>query len=75
MNTTGTLLPYYFYYSYFTVLLLVLYLYLTRAALLSVSPINAGIRHAENAAQCTVARDVTEVTSSYLTVARPVITA
>jgi hypothetical protein len=32
---------------------------------------NAGIWHAENAALCIVARDVTEVTWSLLTVARP----
>jgi hypothetical protein len=32
---------------------------------------NAGIWHAENAALCTVARDVTEVTWSLLTVTRP----
>jgi hypothetical protein len=43
----------------------------TGAALPSVSPINAGFRHAENAAPCTVARDVTEVTWSFLTAARP----
>jgi hypothetical protein len=32
---------------------------------------NAGIRHAENAVPCTVARDVTEVTWSFRTVAWP----
>jgi hypothetical protein len=41
----------------------------TGAALPSVSSINAGIRHAENAAPCTVVHDVTEVTWSFLTVA------
>jgi hypothetical protein len=49
--------------------LLVLHSYSTRTAPPSVSPINVGIRHAENAAPCTVARDVTEVTWSFLTVA------
>jgi hypothetical protein len=37
--------------------------------------INAGIRHAEDAALCTVARDVPEVTWSFLTVAPSSITA
>jgi hypothetical protein len=54
---TCTLLVLYWYCPYFT-----------GAALPSVSPINAGIRHAENAALCTVACDVTEVTWSFLTV-------
>jgi hypothetical protein len=45
--------------------------YSTGASLPSVSPINAGIRHAANAAPCTVAHDVTEVTWSLPTVARP----
>jgi hypothetical protein len=53
-----------------TCTLLVLY-YSNGAALPSVSPINAGIRHAENATPCTVARDVTEITWSLPTVARP----
>jgi hypothetical protein len=49
----------------------VLYSYFTGAALPSVSSINSGIRHTENAAPCTVARDVSEVTWSLPTVARP----
>jgi hypothetical protein len=49
-----------------TCTLLVLYSYSTRAALPSVSVINAGIRHA---------RDVTEVTWSLPTVVRPSVTA
>jgi hypothetical protein len=55
-----------------TCTLLVLYSYSTTgAALPSVSTINAGIWHVENAAPCTVARDVTEVTWSLPTVAWP----
>jgi hypothetical protein len=45
--------------------------YSTGAALPSVSPINAGIPHAETAAPCAVARDITEVTWSPPTVVRP----
>jgi hypothetical protein len=51
--------------------LLLYYSYFTRAALPSVSPINAGILHAEKAALCTVERDVIEITWSFLIVARP----
>jgi hypothetical protein len=65
MNTTGLL-----YYSYFTSTPL-FYSYLTRAALPSVPPINAGIRHAEKAVPCTVACDITEVTWFFLIVVRP----
>jgi hypothetical protein len=70
MNTTGSLLLYYRYCPYFTTTTL-LYYFTTGAALPSVSPINAGIPHAENAVSCIVERDVTEVTWSFLTVARP----
>jgi hypothetical protein len=45
--------------------------YFSGGALPLVSPINAGIWHAENAAPCTVVRDVTEVMSSFPTVTRP----
>jgi hypothetical protein len=58
-----------------TCTLLVLYSYSTGAALPSVSPINAGIQHSENAAPCTVARDVTEVMWSFLTIAPSSVTA
>jgi hypothetical protein len=60
----------YFELNWPTCTLLVLYWYSTTgAALPLVSPINGGIWHAENAAPCTVARDVTEVTWSLPTVA------
>jgi hypothetical protein len=55
--------------------LLILYWYSAGAALPSVSPISAGIWHAENAVLCIVARDVTEVTWSFLTVAPSSVTA
>jgi hypothetical protein len=64
MDSTGILLE-----------LLILYYHSTRAALPAVSPINVGMWHAENAAPCTVARDVTEVTWSFLTVASSSVTA
>jgi hypothetical protein len=67
---TRTLLILY-YFSTCTLLVLPVLYYFTGAALPSVSPINAGIRHAP----CTVARDVAEVTSSLRTVAPSSVTA
>jgi hypothetical protein len=65
-RTAHTLLLVFYYFTTTTT---------TGAALPSVSPIDAGIRHAENAAPCIVARDVAEVMSSFLIVVPSSVTA